>query len=472
MDDPNISMEEYIRLEEEKAQRYDRTFNWQTATYGKVKYCKDENDCFTNIETKFPAIVFDDTLTSDATLSFEPTVSTLNENEIYFRISCDKSDDEDYMVIFDNNSFSYKIISVDNLKTDSENDNDKLDMPSFPSPGLTKDFENEFPTIVYDDALTSKLDFLTEPTSDKDNDDDEIQSSGVMAPLPPRDQRHPWLRSVNRVHVLDFVGLTKGMRQTLAGRLRMVYIRDEGQELFTSYAWRRLFKIMGPLDREFILEFLSTCRISDTEMGLDVVDTLCFHLGGARRRMTWRQFITVLGLHTAEEMAKDGFQAYWLGSERVIPDKGDLRDYWIEISPDMDFLCIDRGTANVPYLLAQYLSRYAKGSKNGARLSVGYFIGRLTAYFGLVSDEGLRGLSVITRELPMIDLHELVRLNIYERLGDMWAWVSPGSERQPGVVAGTPEAARDAPAVDEGAPADPAPMPAPQLPHAAPKTMP
>ncbi|GJY28887.1 putative ribonuclease H-like domain-containing protein [Tanacetum coccineum] len=90
------------------------------------------------------------------------------------RISFDEFDDEDYMVIFDNDSFSYKIIYVDNFKTDSENDNDKVDMPSFPSPEPTvsyfnnldylKDFENKFPAIVYDDALTSKLDFLTEPT--------------------------------------------------------------------------------------------------------------------------------------------------------------------------------------------------------------------------------------------------------------------------------------------------------------------
>ncbi|GKA38129.1 hypothetical protein Tco_0724694 [Tanacetum coccineum] len=128
MDDPNITMEEYIRLEKEKAQKHGRTFNWQTASFGKVKYCEDEDDCFTNFETEFPAIVSDDALTSDATLSCEPTVSPLNENEIDFRISFDESDDEDYMVIFDNNSFSYKIIFVDNLKTNSENDNDKVNI--------------------------------------------------------------------------------------------------------------------------------------------------------------------------------------------------------------------------------------------------------------------------------------------------------------------------------------------------------
>ncbi|GJS47639.1 hypothetical protein Tco_0597760 [Tanacetum coccineum] len=32
MDNPNITMEEYIRLEEEKAQKQGETFDWQTAT--------------------------------------------------------------------------------------------------------------------------------------------------------------------------------------------------------------------------------------------------------------------------------------------------------------------------------------------------------------------------------------------------------------------------------------------------------
>ncbi|GJZ52854.1 hypothetical protein Tco_0607739 [Tanacetum coccineum] len=127
MDDPNITMEEYIRLEKEKARRR-----------GKVYNCP------------------------------------LNDNKIDFRISFDESDDEDYTVIYDENSFSYKINSTNNLKTDSENDDDKVNMPSSPSPEPTvsyfddldffKYFENKFPTIVYNDALTSKSDFLTETT--------------------------------------------------------------------------------------------------------------------------------------------------------------------------------------------------------------------------------------------------------------------------------------------------------------------
>nr|GEX37981.1 hypothetical protein [Tanacetum cinerariifolium] len=98
--------------------------------------------------------------------------SPLDENEMDCRMSFDESNDEDYTVIYDENSFSYKIISVNDLKRDSKNDNDKVNMPSLPSPkpevsysnhlDFFKYFENEFPAIVYNDALTSKSDFLTE----------------------------------------------------------------------------------------------------------------------------------------------------------------------------------------------------------------------------------------------------------------------------------------------------------------------
>ncbi|GJY10262.1 hypothetical protein Tco_0378447 [Tanacetum coccineum] len=169
MDNPNITMEEYIRLEEEKDRRRGKVFNWETATYGKIWDNEDVHD-LGSVETEFPAIVFNDTLTSEDALSCEPTVSSLNNNEIDFRISYDESDDEDCTVIFDKNSFSYKIIYVNNFKTDSENDNEKVNMPLLPSPEPTvicfddldffNDLENEFPAIVYNDAQTSKLDDL------------------------------------------------------------------------------------------------------------------------------------------------------------------------------------------------------------------------------------------------------------------------------------------------------------------------
>ncbi|GJT68884.1 hypothetical protein Tco_1020364 [Tanacetum coccineum] len=127
MDDPNITMEEYIRLEKEKARRRGKVYNWETATSGKIWYDEDVHD-LRSVEIEFPTIVINDTLMS------EPTVSSLND-EIDFRISFDESYDEDY--------------------TPTVSCFDYLD--------FFKDFENESTAIVYNDALTSKSDLLTEP---------------------------------------------------------------------------------------------------------------------------------------------------------------------------------------------------------------------------------------------------------------------------------------------------------------------
>ncbi|GJW66307.1 hypothetical protein Tco_0120731 [Tanacetum coccineum] len=323
MDNSNITMEEYIRLEEEKVRRCGKVYNWETSKYGKIWYDEDVHD-LRSVETEFPAIVFNDELSSEKTLSCEPTVSSLDNNEFDFKITFDESDDEDN---------TPKVSCFDDLD-------------------FFKDFENEFPAIVYNDALTSKSDFLTESTlspqhinefdlkdetslsdydeveqnilyfnnlfpfniiypdnlkMDKDNDDNEIDSHWGVEGYTKEivhdfEQRLEMIfgRQVNRVHVLDFKGLTPEMRHDLTERLRMVYTEDDGQEIFFSHAWRSL--------------------------------------GGARRSMSWRQFILALGLYTSEEMAEDGFDAYLLGSERVIPDKGDLSDYSIKISSEKDFL--------------------------------------------------------------------------------------------------------------------------------------
>ncbi|GKG40544.1 hypothetical protein Tco_0467321, partial [Tanacetum coccineum] len=76
----------------------------------------------------------------------------------------------------------------------------------------------------------------------------------------------------------------------------------------------------------------------------------------------------------------------------------------------------------------------------------------------------LGGLTVIALELQMIDMAELVRLQICVRLYDTWVWVAMGPERQPDDAAGAPADAEDAPIIDEGDQAIPAPMQAPQQP--------
>ncbi|GKB23264.1 hypothetical protein Tco_0862665 [Tanacetum coccineum] len=555
-------------------------FNWETAKYGKIWYDEDVHD-LKSVETEFPAIVFIDNLSSNETLYCEPTICSLNDNEIDFRMSFDESDNEDYTVIFDKNSFSYKIISTNDLKTDSENDNEKVNMPLFPSPepsvscidnlDFFKDFENEFLAIVYNDALTSKSDFLTEPTlcpqhidefdlkdetslSEYDEVEQNILYFNDLFPfniIYPDDQK---LDKDNNDNEIDMIRSSRGNENTQGLNKLLEESHDKINKVFIMkifvmklnvniVAWNyfvneMLFNLIKNLYVPFGIPFDPKRYYKDgdyTRMLQRPRQMFIWHvaLSPRHQRHIWLRYQVEgyteeivydfkqrletifsrqgnrmhildfegltpdmrIGLHTAEEMAEDGFSAYWLGSERVLPNKGDLSDYWVKISFGKNFLrgapsytyirgpvrrlchelisyiisrrgqapekvivtdlfylhSMDREAANVPYLLAQYLFRHTEGRKSGAKLSGGHFIRLLAHHFGLVSNDGLRGLSVVTREIPLIDMGELVKLNICREIGDDWAWVAPGPERQQDAAAGAPEATEDAPAIDEGA---------------------
>ncbi|GKB02622.1 hypothetical protein Tco_0830711 [Tanacetum coccineum] len=299
--------------------------------------------------------------------------------------------------------------------------------------------------------------------------------------LPPCEQRHRFLRyegleypdtnivdfngrlariyrrEVHRVPVFDFGGLPDLMAKGLTAKMLMEHRDDQGVSVFTSKAWRRMFDIRGPLVHELILEFFSTFRF-----GQAILD----------------------------------------------PDKGDLRDYWIGISFAGDFLSttpsyivirdpilrlchrliacsiagrsqapkkvtvtdlfylrgMDVGSINVPYLLARYLRLFTAKRKIGAHIPGGQFVARLAEHFGLLTAEILGGLTVIAPELPVIDMAELVRLQIYVEIDDTWAWVAMGPKRQPDAMAGSPANAEDVPIVDEGGQDDLALVQAPQQP--------
>nr|GEV43034.1 hypothetical protein [Tanacetum cinerariifolium] len=100
MDEANLTMEEYIKLEAKKARTHD-----------------------------FLAIIYDDSLTTDHEVSSKPTVRPLDNNEIDFRISLDESNNEDYICIYDKSSFSYKLIYVNDLKPDLKKDIDEFNLP-------------------------------------------------------------------------------------------------------------------------------------------------------------------------------------------------------------------------------------------------------------------------------------------------------------------------------------------------------
>nr|GEW29828.1 hypothetical protein [Tanacetum cinerariifolium] len=91
MDEPNITIEEYIQLETEKALRKCKVYNWETATYGNIRYDEDVN-FLRSVETKIPAISYNDTLTSKLELSCEPTVFNVDDLKLDMGNGDDKID--------------------------------------------------------------------------------------------------------------------------------------------------------------------------------------------------------------------------------------------------------------------------------------------------------------------------------------------------------------------------------------------
>ncbi|GJZ84887.1 hypothetical protein Tco_0650226 [Tanacetum coccineum] len=346
-------MEEYIRLEEEKAHKHGNVFNWQTATYGKIRVDDDLHN-LSSMEAEFPAIVINDAVTPQ-----------------------------------------------DELQCKSQ-------------------------------RLTECLNFYTLVLSSIDFAD--------MA-LPPREQRHRFLRyealeypdtdivdfegrlarihrrEVHRVPIFDLGGLPDLMAKGLSGRMLMEHRDKAGVSVFTSRAWRRMFDIRGPLVHELILEFFSTFRFGQAILDLDTPGTLQFKLGRARRRISWRQFILALGLHTEEEMQTMG------------------------ISSAGDFLDTAPSYTLIRDPILRYLRLFAAGRKSGAHISGGQFVAQLAEHFGLLTAEILGGLTVIALELPIIDMIKL-----------------------PDAAAGAPDDVKDASIIDEGGQADLAPVQAPQHP--------
>ncbi|GJS64646.1 hypothetical protein Tco_0679210 [Tanacetum coccineum] len=215
-----------------------------------------------------------------------------------------------------------------------------------------------------------------------------------MAPLPPREQRHPFFRyqglectdaditdfeerleriytqEIHRVQVVDFQGMPELMRDGLFPRMAMEHHDDD-----VLVRWSQ---------ETFELEAVYS-GLGITLQGGDGVPRFCW---------------------------------YWSDSERMIPGKGYLHDYWRGISTDGDFLgpppsytlirdlmlrlfhmmmayniagrsqapekvtvtdlfylrWLDVGSVNIPYLLARYLRRFAAGRKSRAHISRGHLI--------------------------------------------------------------------------------------------------
>ncbi|GJY14731.1 hypothetical protein Tco_0385153 [Tanacetum coccineum] len=155
INDPNITMEEYIRLEEEKALKRGKVFNWKTAKYGKIWYdedihtsdlvlfddsddedytptvsCFDDLDFFKDFENEFPAIVYNNAQTSKSDLLTEPILNPQHIDEFNLKdeTSLSECDEEEQNVLNFNDLFPFNVIYPNDSKSDKDNDDDKVDI--------------------------------------------------------------------------------------------------------------------------------------------------------------------------------------------------------------------------------------------------------------------------------------------------------------------------------------------------------
>ncbi|GKD18724.1 hypothetical protein Tco_1207882 [Tanacetum coccineum] len=176
--------------------------------------------------------------------------------------------------------------------------------------------------------------------------------------LPPRDQRHQYLRyeglqysdadivdfearlarlymrEVHRGQVFNFGGLPKLMADGLSARVLMKHKDAQGVSLFTIRAWKRLFDIRGSL-----IGISSARDILGTAPSYTLIRDLILRL--------FHRLIacSIVGRSQApEKMTMTGL--FYLRG-------------------------MDVGSVNVPYLLARYLRLFAAGRKSRALISGG-----------------------------------------------------------------------------------------------------
>ncbi|GKA32297.1 retrovirus-related pol polyprotein from transposon TNT 1-94 [Tanacetum coccineum] len=94
-----------------------------------VSYFNDL-DFFKDFENEFPAIVYNDALTSKLDLLTEPTISPrhIDEFDLKDETLLSECDEKEQNVLYFNDLFPFNVIYPDDLKSDTSNDNDKIDI--------------------------------------------------------------------------------------------------------------------------------------------------------------------------------------------------------------------------------------------------------------------------------------------------------------------------------------------------------
>ncbi|GKB11026.1 hypothetical protein Tco_0844949 [Tanacetum coccineum] len=259
-------------------------WNQLKETYDKMDgiwYDVDVHD-LRSVENEFPAIVFNDSLTSNETLSCEPTVNQTSLSEY---------DEEEQNVLYFNALFPFNIVYLDDLKLEKGNDENDIYMiqssrgnentnklleeshDKINKVFIMKSFVMELKVniLAWNHFVNGMLFILIKNSYVPFGIPFDLNGiirmvivqeccgGQVLRDFETRLARI-YRRKVHRVQVFDFGGLPDLIAEGLSTRMLMENWDAQGQSVFTSQTWRRLFDIRGPLVHELIMKFFSTFR--------------------------------------------------------------------------------------------------------------------------------------------------------------------------------------------------------------------
>ncbi|GJX26733.1 hypothetical protein Tco_0233029 [Tanacetum coccineum] len=321
-------------------------------------------------------------------------------------------------------------------------------MPSFPSPEPTvscfydldffKDFENEFPSVVNNDAPTSKSDLLTEPTlnpqhidkfdlkdetslSEYDEEEENVLYFNDLFPfniIQPDDLKSKKDNDDNEVYIIQS---SRGNEITQGSNMLFDTSHDKINKTYRTGSFVMNLKVNIVIWNYYVNGMLFYLILNlYVSFGIPF-DPKRYYKDGVYTRMLQR----TRGL---PDLMAEGLSAMMLMEHRDAQGIG--------ISSARDFLGTSPSYSSIRDLILRLCHRLIACSIVGRRQAPKKFIARLAEHFGLLMD-------------------------------DTWAWVALGPERQPDVAAGAPGVAQDAPVIDEGDQTIPAPVQAPPPPPAA-----
>ncbi|GKE94225.1 hypothetical protein Tco_1579080 [Tanacetum coccineum] len=110
----------------------------------------DDLDIFKDFKNEFPAIVYNDPLTSKSDFLTEPILSPqyIDEFDLKDETSLFECDKEEQNAICFNDLFPFNVIYPGELKTDTGNDNDKVDIEHYSGDLSVKPLPDEINTDV------------------------------------------------------------------------------------------------------------------------------------------------------------------------------------------------------------------------------------------------------------------------------------------------------------------------------------